>query len=171
MDFFEVVERRHSIRAYLHKDLDQSYVDKILEAANKAPSAGNLQAYEIFLVKDPVKKRRLAEAALYQMFIADAPIVLVFCANPRRSSWRYGKRGEELYSIQDATIAAAFSMLACTALGLSSVWVGAFDERLVSAALGNPPNLRPIIILPIGYPGEEPEPTSRRSLKDLVHRL
>jgi len=129
-----------------------------------------LQAYEIFLVRDEEKKRALAEAALGQEFIAEAPIVLVFCANPSRSASRYGSRGRDLYSIQDATIACSFAMLAATSLGLGSCWVGAFDEEEVKKVLGIK-EFRPIAILPIGYPAEKPYKTSRRSLKDLVHEI
>jgi nitroreductase len=61
-------------------------------------------------------------------------------------------------------------MLAATALGLSTVWVGAFDDAAVRRVLGCP-DLLPVAILPIGYPAEEPKPTPRRSLADLVHEV
>jgi nitroreductase len=129
-----------------------------------------LQAYEIFLVRDERKKEALADAALGQEFVAEAPVVLVFCANPSRSARRYGSRGRDLYSIQDATIACTFAMLAATSLGLGSCWVGAFDDEEVKRILGIK-DLKPIAILPIGYPAQRPFPTSRRSLKDLVHEI
>lgn len=166
-----MIRNRHSIRAYKDKEVEEDKLQKILEAANSAPSAGNLQAYEIFLIRDPYKKKALSEACLDQEFIAEAPVVLVFCSNPSRSSWKYGKRGEELYSLQDATIAASYAQLAATALGLSSVWVGAFFEREVLKILGNPEGLRPVAIIPIGYSAEEPFITGRRKLKDIVHEV
>ena len=112
----------------------------------------------------------LAHAALYQFLIAQAPVVLVFCANQARSAAKYRKRGARLYAIQDAMIACAFAMLAATALGLSTVWVGDFDDAAVQRVLGCP-DLLPVAILPIGYPAEEPEPTPRRSLIDRVHEV
>jgi nitroreductase len=169
MEFFDVVDKRHSIRAYKDKEVEEEKLRKILETANKAPSAGNLQAYEIFVVKDQNKRKALAEAAFSQDFIVDAPVVLVFCSNPTRSSWK-GKRGG-LYSLQDATIAACYAQLAVTALGLSSCWVGAFSEEEVLKILGSPKGLVPICIMPIGYAAEEPEITGRRSLKDIVHEV
>ena len=93
---------------------------------------------------------------------------MVFCANPARSAAKYRERGTRLYAIQDATIACAFAMLAATALGLGTVWVGAFDDVAVQKVLGTR-DLLPVAILPIGYAAEEPEPTPRRSLSDLVH--
>lgn len=170
MEFEEVIKNRHSIRAFQSKKIDRGKIQKILELTNRAPSAGNLQAYEIFLVKDEKKKSALAEAAFGQKFVAEAPVVFVFCANPSRSAARYGARGRDLYSIQDATIAATFAMLAATDLGLASCWVGAFDEKEVKKILGVK-DLKPIAILPVGYPAERPRITGRRDLKDLVHEI
>lgn len=169
MDFFEVVNARHSIRAFTVRQIEPKKLQAILEAANRAPSAGNLQAYEIYAVTNRAVLRALARAALDQEFIAEAPLALVFCAHPARSAKKYRQRGESLYCIQDATIACAYAQLAVSALGLASVWVGAFDDDAVRRAIGVDVTLRPIAILPIGYAGEEPEVTSRRSLESLVH--
>ncbi|MCX6818849.1 MAG: nitroreductase family protein [Candidatus Aenigmarchaeota archaeon] len=167
MDFFTAVSSRRSVRAFRAEAVEQAKLQKILESANSAPSAGNLQAYEIVLIKDKKQKEALAEASNNQKFIAEAPIILVFCANPMRSS-RYNSRGTNLYCIQDATIAASYAQLAATALGLSSVWVGAFDESTVSKII-NARAVLPIAIIPIGYPNEEPEKTPRRKISDIVH--
>lgn len=169
MEFEEVLKARHSIRSYLNKPIEEWKLEKVLKAANMAPSAGNLQAYEIFVVTDAGLKRALARAAYYQWFIEEAPVVLVFCANPLRSATVYGERGIKLYSVQDATIATTFSMLMATNLGLGSVWIGAFDDDEVMRVLKLPSSLRPVAILPIGYPGERPMITGRRRLEDLVH--
>lgn len=169
MEFFKVLRRRHSVRRYLDRGVEEEKLEKILGAANSAPSAGDLQAYEIVVVRDEEKRRALADAALGQEFIAQAPVVLVFLINPSRTKWRYGLRGVHLYCIQDATIAASYAQLAATALGLGSVWVGAFDSSRVSEIIGARGELTPVAILAIGYPGEEPEKTPRRPLSDLVH--
>jgi len=123
------------------------------------------------LVQDENKKRELALASFAQSFVAEAPVVLVFCANPGRSEKRYGKRGKNLYCIQDATIAAAYAQLAAVDLGLGSCWVGAFDEKEVLRILGNPEGLIPVAIIPIGYPAEQPPSTGRRKLEDIVHKV
>lgn len=171
MDFFNLIQSRHSIRAFRKDPVESEKLDRILEAINSAPSAGNLQAYEVYLVTDPFHKTALARAALDQEFIAAAPLVLVFCQNPARSSRKYKKRGESLYSLQDATIACTFAMLAVADLGLGTVWVGAFNEQAASQALQIPEELRPVAMLPIGYPAESPVATTRRHLTDLVHGI
>ena len=171
MDFFEVVNERHSMRAFADRPVETEKVQKILETANRAPSAGDLQGYEIYLVTRPEHRSALVRAAFVQDFIAEAPVVLIFCANPARSAVRYKQRGIQLYSVQDATIACTFAMLAATALGLSTVWVGAFDGEAVREAVGIPQDLTPVAMLPIGYAGKKPRITPRRELSDLVHEV
>lgn len=171
MEFFDVIDRRRSIRAFLDKPLEDDKVKTILEAANAAPSAGDLQAVEIFLVRSEEKRRNLAHAALGQYFIAEAPLALVFCAHPALSLIKYGMRGAELYCVQDATISCAYAQLAATALDLGSVWVGAFEDDLVNNIIGASDNLRPIAILSIGYPAETPPSTPRRGIRSLVHNV
>jgi nitroreductase len=81
--------------------------------------------------------------------------VLVFCAAPDRAA-KYGERGRTLYALQDATIAVVHAQLTATALGLATCWVGAFDEAAVVQSLQLPSGLRPVVLLPVGYPAEAP---------------
>ncbi|MCX7865826.1 MAG: nitroreductase family protein [Limisphaera sp.] len=170
-DFFATVETRQSVRAYQPRPLAPEQLEKILQAAQRAPSAGNLQAYEIVVVKDPPTIRALAALCYNQMFIAQAPVVLVFCADPARSAAKYGAKGETLYSIQDATIAAAYAELAVAALGLATCWVGAFDEAELARRLKLRPGLRPVALFPIGWPAEQPARTPRRPRAEVVHEF
>jgi len=169
MDLFEAFEKRHSIRKFLDKEVEEEKLQRILEACNRAPSAGNLQAYRILIVKDSGKRDALSEMAGGQGAISQAPIVLIFCANPRESG-KYGERGESLYSIQDATIATTHCLLAATALGLGTVWIGSFDEEKVKEILGLK-ELKPVAIIPVGYPGEEPKITGRKNLEELAREV
>jgi nitroreductase len=102
------------------------------------------------------------------MFIAEAPVVVVVCANYPRSMRVYGERGR-LYAEQDATAAVQNMLLAAHALGLGSVWVGAFVEPEVSKILSLPDHVRPLAILPIGYPAESPRPRRRYPIEELTH--
>jgi nitroreductase len=168
MDFFELVQRRRSIRAFTSQALEEGKLTQILEAANLAPSAGNLQAYSIVIVRDAAARQALSRAALGQESVMQAPVVLAFFAHPQSSMAKYKSRGIELYSLQDATIACAYAQLAASAQGLGTVWVGAFEDAAVKAALKAPPEWRPVALLPIGYPAESAAPTLRRPLEDLV---
>ncbi len=171
MDFFEVIRTRQSIRAFQDRPVEPEKLQQILEAINRAPSAGNLQGYEVYLVTNGACLQALTKAAVGQDFIEQAPLALVFCAHPGRSARKYGQRGTTLYCVQDATIACTYAQLAVTALGLATVWVGAFDDDGVRAALGVGNDLRPVAILPIGYAAETPEHRSRRALVELVQRI
>jgi nitroreductase len=169
MDFFEVVQDRRSIRAFKGEPVEEDKLQRILEAINRAPSAGNLQAYEVYLVRAGQLRAALVKAAGDQAFVAQAPIVLVFCTHPERAEARYGQRGTELYTLQDATIACTYGMLAAATLGLATVWVGKFDEQAVAGILGIPAGQRPVAMLPLGYAAESPHAPRRRPLADLVH--
>jgi nitroreductase len=171
VDIFETVRMRRSVRVFIPQDVDADQIRTILAVANRAPSAGNLQAYEIYVVVDRSARARLRHAALDQPDITEAPVALVFCARPERSAARYGTRGRELFSVQDATIACAYAQLAVAALDLGSVWIGAFDEDVVRRALGLGAALRPVAILPIGHAGEKPAATPRRALTSLAHYI
>jgi nitroreductase len=170
MEFFEVIRRRRAVRAFERKAIPTETLEVVLETANAAPSACNLQAYEIYAITDERQRAALALAARQQTFLAEAPVVLVFCTHAARSVERYAQRGETLYTIQDASIACTFAMLAATALGLATVWVGSFDAEEVARIAGAPPGVEPVAILPLGYAAEEPPEPPRRPLEDLVHR-
>jgi nitroreductase len=169
MEFFDTLQARHSVRLFTSQPIPDEFVQRILHAVNRAPSAGNLQAYEVYLVKGASQKQALTEAAHGQGFLSQAPVVLAFCTHAERARERYGKRGTDLYCVQDATIACTVAMLAATALGLGSVWVGAFDETAVHQVIGAPVGILPIALLPVGYAAEEPPERSRRPLSELVH--
>ena len=163
-----VMQRRRSVRRYEREPITDALVDKLLRAAELAPSAGNLQARDFILVRDPNTKHELAVAAYGQFFVAMAPVVLVGCANIARSRIAYGQRAE-LYAVQDVTIAASYVQLAAEALGVATCWIGAFDEKRVSLALKIPLDIRPVLMLPIGYPDESPEATVRMEPSRFTH--
>jgi len=170
MDLFEAIRNRRSVRAFKPEPVSDELLNKILEAARWAPSAGNCQPSDFIIVKDPEVKKDLCVAALYQDFIEEAPVNIVVCANEERSAGTYGNRGRRLYCLLDAAAATQNLLLAVHALGLGACWIGAFRDEEVAKALNLPEWVRPIAIIPIGYPAEEPSPTTRIPLKNLVHR-
>lgn len=169
MEFFEVINRRRSIRRFKDKPITESQLQKILEAINSAPSAHNAQSYELIIVESLEKKKELAEAALGQEYVEKAPINIVFCANPSRTEETNPKIARD-YAFADACIACAYAQLAAVDLGLGSVWIGAFHRDEVSRILNLSRDWEPVAILPIGYPDEKPPKRPRRSLRDLVKK-
>lgn len=170
MDIETCIEGRTSTREFSPEPVADELINEALRMANLAPSAGNLQSRDFVVVRNHQTKRLLAEAALNQEFIADAPVVIVSCANLERVR-HYGERGRSLYCLQDVAAAVENMMLFLHSKGLGSVWVGAFDEKRVSAALSLPPYARPVAIIPVGFPaaGKRPHRT-RLPLDQLVHR-
>jgi len=170
MDFWKVIHRRRSIRAYeSDRPVSEDAIRQLLGAAIRAPSAGNRQPWHFIVVRDGTVKAGLASAAYGQRFVAQAPVVIVVCADPGRSAARYGARGRELYCLQDTAAATENLLLAAVALGLGACWVGAFDERAAASALRLEPHLRPVALIPIGYPADRTSySTSRRDLRDVM---
>ena len=168
-ELFRVMATRRSTRNFdTSRIVEQWKVDKILAAADTAPTAGNFQGFEVFYVKNKEIKKRLIEAANNQPYV-NAPVVLVFCMDPSRVKLNFPPEILAKFSLQDATLAAAYSQLAASALGLSSIWIGMINEEKVMQILDT--QLKPSSILCIGYPHQKRPPKSRRKLKDLIHEL
>jgi len=168
VDVFKAITERRSIRKFKEEEIEDDLIYKIIEAGKWAPSAGNLQSWDAVLVKDPEIKQKLEAAAYMRDFVGKAPVIIVLGANEHKSATIYHERGRDLFSIQDATIAGQNMLLAIHALGLGACWVGAFDEELVSRTLEFPGYMRPIAIIPMGYPDETPPPPLRRELEEII---
>lgn len=169
MDVKDCIEGRTSIRVFKPDPVDDDVIDEGLRLANLAPSAGNLQARDFIVVRSHATKKLLMEAAYGQDFVETAPVVLVFCANLERIS-HYGDRGRTLYCLQDVAASIQNMTLFLHSKGLGSVWVGAFDEVRAANALGVPEHVRPVAMLPIGYPAEKGVRRRRLPSAELVHR-
>jgi len=165
-DIFKVMATRRSTRKFSKNPVEKWKIDKILAAADTAPTAGNFQGFEIFYVSDKETKEKLVKASNNQPYV-NTPLVLVFCMNPSRVKLDFSPKVIMKFSIQDATLAAAYSQLAASALGLSSIWIGMFNEEKVKEIIGT--DLRPTSILCIGYPIKKRPAKLRRQLKELIH--
>ncbi len=152
--------QRRSVRNFKDRDIPEEVVEKLKDALLWAPSAGNLQSRKFYFVTSVGVKRQIVEAALGQSFIARAPLVVVGCTDGRITG-RYGERGLHLYSIQDVAVSIMNMMLLATEEGLGTVWVGAFEEDRVFDILKMPGHLRPVAIVPVGYPSKIPSAPQR----------
>lgn len=169
MDVFEAIKRRRSIRAFTCEDVSKEEIEQLLDAARYAPSAGNIQPWEFTVIRNFRIKQKLSVAALDQKFIEEAPVVIVVCANEMRSGKGYSNRGVTLYCLQDTAAAIQNMLLTACALGLGACWVGAFHEEDVRKILSIPQGVRPIAIIPVGHPADNPEIRFKRALSEIVH--
>jgi SagB-type dehydrogenase family enzyme len=178
MSVEEAIAARRSVRAFADKRLDSSQIAQLAWAAQgatepmtgyrAAPSAGALYPLEVYLLSSdgtyryvPEKhgmeilderdlRSELARAALHQHFIAQAPLDVVIGAVYERVTRKYGRRGARYVDIEVGH-AAQNVMLQAVAMGLGTVAVGAFDDGAVKDALGLPPDVEPLYIIPVGY--------------------
>ena len=166
----KVIETRRSIRAFQPRDVPAALVRRLVEAARWAPSAGNQQAWFFWEVRDAALRERLAVAAGGQRMLVEAPVTLLVTIDMERAERHYGRRGRELYAIQDAAAATQNMLLMAHAMGLGACWIGAFDEDAVGALVPHP-RLRPVALVAIGYPAQSPAPPQRLPLDAIFDLL
>ena len=148
-EFHSFLASRRSVREYEAGGITEEEKDYLLSAAKTAPSAGNLEAWDVVIVTDDGQLEELTDASGGQHQIFDSGCAFVVCANYVRSMSRYGDRGI-LYALQDATIAATYMMLAAHAIRLHTCWIGQFDDEAVKEILDLPTHMRPAVILTVG---------------------
>lgn len=154
MNFFESVVNWRPTTKFEKRHVDDKLIGVMLHMATHAPSAGNLQEWEFVVVRDEVIKKKLSKAALEMKHVEEAPVVIVVLADLNKITAKYGKRGELVYALEDTAAAIMLMLLAADSLGLGSDWVKSFDDDLVKLAIELPENVRPIAIVPVGFPRE-----------------
>jgi len=168
MEFSEVVAKRRSVRHFNTRlPVAEADIRALLEAAVRAPSAGNIQPWRFFVLTSEESRTRLA-GAIGQKWATSAPAVIVVCADPRPCAARYGERGERLYAVQDTAAATHAILLAAVDRGLASCWIGAFDDEAVREAIGAARPITPVAVLPIGHPAESAGRPLRRPLEEVT---
>lgn len=170
MDVFEAILGRRSIRRFRDEPLEEGQLEKLLDAARWAPSAGNVQPWRFTVVTNDGVKKQLAADSYGQMFVAEAPVVVGVLAVLEESARRYGDRGRCLYSLQDTAAAVQNILLAAFGMGLGTCWVGAFDDKAVAETLECRTGEIPVALIPVGRPAAEGR-SSRRGLDEVVRYI
>ena len=169
MDLFEAIEKRRSIRKFKPGQVREEDLKKILQAGRLAPSGGNRQPWCFIIVRDSETKNALAIASNDQKFVAEADTVIVALGD----SGAYLKASTSSTRIlhkQDPMIAIEHMVLAATALGYGTCWIGAFSEAEVKKILKIPENLTVVALLPVGVPDESPPPRPRKPFDEIFFR-
>jgi nitroreductase len=171
MEFEELLKKRHCVRKFdPAKKVTDDQINKILEAGRLAPSEGNVQPWYFIVIKNRELKSKLEEARFSSHNLSTfstASLIIVICIDTKIASSVYKERGLELYSKQSTAVAAEHMFLEVVNRGLDTCWIGAFDEGVVKKDLDLPQNLRPVIIMPIGYPAEDPHTTERKDISEI----
>ena len=179
----EILKNRVSLRQYAERPITQADKNAIIEAAMRAPTAGNMMMYSMIIVSDQDLKQRLSETCDHQPFIAKAPLVIVFFADLQRWFDYYEDSGVKDYckdqgkdfagpaeadlllGCSDALIAAQNTVISAEALGIGSCYIGDIMENYEThqQLFNLPPFVFPISMLCYGYypEGERAKPRER----------
>ena len=170
MEFYEVIKTRRSIRSYKDTPILEKTLKRVMEAARIAPSGHNRQFWKFYVVESE-RKLKVAEACGGQMWIAEAPAVIVAVGWEVPFS-RGGYMGEMTFTL-DVIIAFTQLILAARAEGLGTCWIGDFSNEKVKKALDLPEREYVVAVTPIGYPdkGVFSENTKRKSLEEIMERI
>lgn len=147
MDFDKVIKQRASIRNYSDKKVDSDKVMKAIEAANLAPSPGNLSILKFIMINDKEKIIKIAQAC-QQPFVGVAPVLIVVCSNAKSIEKIYDERADK-YVKQHAGAAIENFLLKITDMKMASCWIGAFSDISVKNILKIPEEINIEAILPI----------------------
>ena len=168
MDVIEAINRRRSIRRYLDRPVEFEKITTLIDAARKAPSAGNLQDWNFIIVSEKDLIKQTAQYCVDQYWIQTAPILIIVCGLPEKHEMYYGLRGKRLYNIQDCAAAIQNILLAATDAGLGTCWIGAFEEEKVRSLFAIPQDVRPQAIITVGYSDETPQDKSLQHIENVT---
>lgn len=166
---WNIIKERRDIRKYQLRDVSDNLILDIIEAGAFAHSEGNSQPWEFIIIRNPQMKKAIVETCYNQMWMLEAPVLIVACINMRLASAIYGERGEKLLGIQGVAAAMQNMLLAAETLGLGSCWVGSFIESRISILTKCPEYVRPCAVITIGWPAEKPPQPILQNLKELIH--
>lgn len=162
----ELLRTRRSIRRYRPDAVPEEMIAQILEAGRWAPSASNRQPWQFVVVRDRVVLEKVAENAAYYFLrwahVAEAPLLIALCGNAKSRIYRQ-------FLHEDVGLAGGQMMLQAKAMGLGTCWVGGLDRKAIGDILKLPEDVRVIGLLTVGYPAEDPPPTPRKALEEMVH--
>jgi nitroreductase len=174
-NLMEIILGRRSIRRYQEKNIPGEILDRILEAARWAPSWANTQPWEIVVVKDRSIKEKIQKTVSSRnpstLAIVNAPVLLVICGQLKKSGYyndQYPTKFGDWF-MYDLGLATENLCLAAHDSGLGTVIVGLFDHDRVGEIINLPAGHEVLVLIPLGYPEQEPKPPKRRERDEFVH--
>jgi nitroreductase len=157
MSVFDAIKDRRSIRTYKDEDIPKDRLDKLMEAARLAPSAGNRQIWKFIVVENEQIKKQLVTACNNQAFVGTASLVIAGTGD-----------SDQKWHQVDLAIALEHIVLEAVELGLGSCWIGAFNEEEVKRILKIPQDKKVVALLTVGIPAESPATRPRKAQEEIV---
>ena len=164
MDFLELASKRYSVRAYKRDSVEKAKLERVLEAARLAPTAVNIQPFQLLVIHTKGREAELLKIYHKKWFV-QPPIVICACGIPGKNWVR--KDGKN-YNDVDVAIVMDHLILAATAEGFGTCWIGAFNPAAAKEILKLPEEVEPIAFTPLGYAADRPPIKKRKSLSELV---
>ena len=164
MEFLELARKRYSVRSYRRDPVEKAKLERILEAGRLAPTAVNIQPFQLLVIHTQGREEELLQIYHKQWFV-QPPIVICACGIPGKNWVR--KDGKN-YNDVDVAIVMDHLILAATAEGLGTCWIGAFSPAAAKEILRLPEGVEPIAFTPLGYAADRPPIKKRKPLSELV---
>jgi nitroreductase len=176
MDCMDVIRGRRSIRKYQKKDVHEEHLQVILDAVRWAPSGGNIQPWEVIVIRDPETRESLRadlpSTNPASKAIVDAPVLLALCGLIKIPDTYRGhittKFGDWWFLFHLGSAAENLS-LAAHSLGLGTVMIGFFDHDRARELLQVPEEYEVVLLIPLGYPARTPPAPKRREIAEFRH--
>jgi nitroreductase len=169
MDVFEAIQSRRTVRSFNKSPVEFDKVSMIIEAGTSAPSSGNLQNWKFIVVTNKEIIKDLHNYCVDQVWMSEAPVLIVVCGLHEEASERFGDRGKNLYTTQSTAACIQNMLLAANALELGAAWIGAFEEDKIKDIFDIPDNVSPQAIIALGYSDYEPLEKVMQPLEDKVY--
>ncbi|MCR4433959.1 MAG: nitroreductase family protein [Caldiserica bacterium] len=159
MELFEAIKTRRSIRAFSNEPISQEILSELVNAGVWAPSAGNMQAWRFIIITDSNQIEKIKN--LSPGIFGKPKAVIAVCSDFDEATKKSGLQGER-FAIIDASMAAENILLAAHDKGLGACVIGSFHELALQRLLNLPPNIKPILLIILGFPAETPKPPKRK---------
>ncbi len=167
MEFYDIIKNRRSYRVFKPDMPEKEKVERILNAARLAPTWANMQGVHYIVVKEPENVKAVCEAIGQAPKFTQAPMFIVGII-PEKGSGMNSNR-EKYYGV-DFGICFEHLMLAATAEGLATCWIGWFNEEKMKQVLGIPEEYRVLGVTPLGYSVKSKgEVVERKPIDKIVH--
>jgi len=164
MEYFELIKKRYSVRAYKPMPVEEARLLKVLEAARLAPTAANRQPFRLIVIQTKGREEELRKIYAREWF-TQAPLVICACALTAEA---WSRSDGKNYADVDTAIALDHLTLAAADLGLGTCWIAAFNPKAAREVLRLPDGVEPVAFTPLGYPADDWKPKKRRALSELV---
>jgi nitroreductase len=170
MDVYQAITKRSTVYSFLDKQIKEEILVKLLDAARMSPAAGSIHEYEFIICGKKAKKTEISKICLTPK-IDSAPYMIVVICDPEKLKSIFGLDGEEVFCVENVSLAIENLLLAATNEGLGSAWIATVKQEPIKQLLKIPDKYIVRGVIPLGYPSEEPSKQTQLlpKLSEITH--